>query len=85
MVLNLHIRTQAEEGHGYKQPHQSRVPPLPLAEASEGRERGAIPALLPTGLPATESLEAQIGGLGWRRLARADLGKNFLERVKNPR
>lgn len=80
------ISPQAEEGHGYQQPPQCSVPPLPLAEASQGKSgRGLIPSLPPHGLPAAESLEAQIKGLGWRRLGRAALEQKFLEKVLNPR
>ena len=42
-------------------------------------------SLPPRGLAAAESLEAQIGGLGWRRLARTNLVEKFLDKVKNPR
>lgn len=80
---NLFLRVQEREGHGYKQPQsQSCVPPLPLAEASRGPGGVFLP---PAGLPASESLEGQIAGRGWRRLARENLGQKFLERVKNPR
>lgn len=80
------LSPQAEEGHGYKQPPQSSVPPLPLVEVSQGTSgRGVIPSLPPHGLPAAESLEAQIKGLGWRRLGRASLEQKFLEKVLNPR
>lgn len=41
--------------------------------------------LAPKGLAAAESLEAQVGGLGWRRLARTNLVDKFLDKVKNPR
>lgn len=63
---------QVAEGYGHKQPkRQSIVPRLPIAEAPH--DGGAA------------SLGGEVGGLGWRRLARADLGQKFLERVVNPR
>ncbi|CAM9631266.1 unnamed protein product, partial [Pylaiella littoralis] len=65
-------KSQVAEGYGHKQPkRQSIVPRLPIAEAPH--DGGAA------------SLGGEVGGLGWRRLARADLGQKFLERVVNPR
>ncbi|CAM9295450.1 unnamed protein product [Ectocarpus sp. 13 AM-2016] len=70
-VAERRRKAQADRGHGHKQPKHSIVPRLPLTDESQGGR--AI------------GLEGEIGGLGWRRLARADLGQKFLERVVNPR
>lgn len=50
---------------------QSIVPRLPLSEGPQVEDAAG--------------LEGQVRGLGWRRLARADLGQKFLDRVVNPR
>ncbi|CAM9395173.1 unnamed protein product, partial [Ectocarpus sp. 12 AP-2014] len=70
-VAERRRKAQADRGHGHKQPKHSIVPRLPLTDESQGGR--------------AVGLEGEIGGLGWRRLARADLGQKFLERVVNPR
>jgi len=63
---------QVAKGHGHTQPkRQSIVPRLPLSGGAQDEDAAG--------------LEGQVGGLGWRRLARENLGQKFLERVVNPR
>ncbi|CAM9223436.1 unnamed protein product, partial [Hapterophycus canaliculatus] len=64
---------QVKRGYGHTQPKQSNVPRLPLGE-ERSEDFGDV-----------DSLQGQVGGLGWRRLARANLGNKFLEKVVNPR